>query len=188
MNPKPLSEVFAQLCDAIAGVSPAARAMLSPGIAKETSETLLRENGFVPPQELLELFSLADGSISVPGIEILPGAYFQPLKTSIAAYEIASPIAEDAWGDLAKALPVFTDYCGGGYGVRSTEGRGEIVSLGNHEPPSVAFLSLTNLLELSLACYEEGVFRWEDGMMETDWEKYALVGQRFTSPPPEEGA
>lgn len=176
---KTITQIFSELREAMASVSPELAASFAPGIPKQDAEHLLKKIQFPPSEELLELYSLANGSSgAIPLVEILPGAYFQSLEYAIDTFENTTPITE-IWGPLASSLVVLTDNGGSGYGVRPKTDGGRVVNMGIHGPPSVEFDSIAQMLELSLLCYREGVFTWADGMTDADFQKYSDLDEEF---------
>ncbi|RBP41494.1 hypothetical protein DES53_107327 [Roseimicrobium gellanilyticum] len=176
---KTLTQIFSELRETMAVVSTELASSFAPGIPAEEAKQLLTKIQFTPGEELLELYSLANGSSgAIPLVEILPGAYFQSLEYAINTFENTTPITE-CWGPLASSLVVLTDHGGSGYGVRPKTDGGRVVNLGIHEPPSIEFNSLAEMLELSLLCYREGVFTWADGMTDADFQKYSELDEEF---------
>ena len=164
--------------------SPVAR-LIQPGLGEGEILSKISHLPFQLPREFVGLYRWRNGvplgATASGDTSLFEYHHFLPLDEAIKTFQTCYPIMKMFY-EITDWVPTFLDPAGDGYGILRASGQEEsapIVFLFKGEGVRIVFDSLTQMMKTMVACFEEGIFSWKKGELQTDFDRFGQVAYRL---------
>lgn len=159
-----MQELLAEYRSVIDEYHPELSATLRPGLPREIVMEQLSSLPFEISNDAVELYCWADGvNLDDDEAHLIPISFFWPFESAINSFDNLLPIADELERifpqKYRQSFPFLSDGSDGGYGFGAIDEpcSGRIISYDIHADWTIAFNSLSDLIETAIEGYKIGL-------------------------------